>query len=254
MLIHSIKLNNFLSFGNASETIPLGALNLLIGPNGSGKSNLLEAFDLLSHTPEQLPGFIRQGGGVLDWLWKGSADLSTASLEVVVDNPRGSMPIRYGLAFTAVGQRFELTDEFLENAEAYDGYDEPYFFYCFDWRGRPALNVRGDKRSLSREDIALDQSILAQRRDPDQYPEITYLARVFGDISLYREWQFGRHTPSRQPQMADLPNHALSADGANLGLVLNRLRRFSGSEDAFAGCPADALRGHRRLRCTDRRR
>lgn len=71
MLIHSIQLQNFLSFGASTEAVPLGRLNVVIGPNGSGKSNLLEAFDLLRNAPEQLLKPIREGGGVQDWLWKG---------------------------------------------------------------------------------------------------------------------------------------------------------------------------------------
>ncbi|WP_158660271.1 hypothetical protein [Pseudomonas sp. NC02] len=35
MLIQSIQLNNFLSFGASSAVIPLGPLNVIIGPNGS---------------------------------------------------------------------------------------------------------------------------------------------------------------------------------------------------------------------------
>ena len=44
-------------------------------------------------------------------------------------------------------------------------------------------------------------------------------------MQLYRESSFGRRTPPRQPQPADLPNDFLLEDGRNLGLVLNRLKR-----------------------------
>jgi predicted ATPase len=123
-----------------------------------------------------------------------------------------------------VNQRFEITDEKVENEEPRDAeHHEPYFYYHFN-SGRPTLNVGGDERALRREDIDMDKSILAQRRDPDQYPEITYLARKFGSIRLYREWSFGRYTVPRLPQKADLPGDALEPDASNLGLVLNRLR------------------------------
>jgi predicted ATPase len=87
------------------------------------------------------------------------------------------------------------------------------------------LNVKGTKRSLQQEDVDLEKSILSQRRDPDQYPEITYLGQTLGRIRLYREWCFGRYTLPRLPQKADLPNDMLEPDASNLGLVLNRLRR-----------------------------
>ena len=225
MLIHAIRLNNFLSFGDALNFVSLKPLNVIIGPNGSGKSNLLESIELLRSAPEQLLKPIREGGGVLDWLWKGATTTPDASLEVIVDNPRGPQPLRYVLSFTAVGQRFEIVDEKIENKMPVDeAHPEPYFYYHFN-EGRPVLNVKGDKRTLRQEDVDLEKSILSQRRDPDQYPEITYLAQKFGSVRLYREWSFGRYTPPRLPQKADLPNNVLEPDASNLGLVLNRLRR-----------------------------
>jgi predicted ATPase len=225
MLIHAIKLNNFLSFGEKSESISLNSLNVIIGPNGSGKSNLLESIELLRSTPEQLLKPIREGGGVRDWLWKGAKGTPTASLDVVVNNSLGPQNLRYILSFTAVSQRFEIVDEKIENEKPVDGsHAEPYFYYHFN-NGRPTLNVKGDRRVLRQEDVDLEKSILSQRRDPDQYPEITSLAQKFGSVKLYREWSFGRYTVPRLPQKADLPNDILEPDASNLGLVLNRLRR-----------------------------
>jgi len=224
MLIHSIKLNRFLSYGPTAEAIPLNPLNLIIGTNGSGKSNLLSAIDLIRGAPQDLPTPISDGGGVRDWLWKGDEGTPTAAVEVVVSNPRGPTNLRYGLAFTEVGQRFQLTGEHIENEHPDSGHKQPIFYYRFQG-GRGVLNVKGKKRSLQHEDIDPNQSILSQRRDPDQYPEITYLAQVLSKIRLYRDASFGPVTALRLPQKADLPNDALAADAANLGLVLNRLRR-----------------------------
>jgi len=225
MLIHSVQLTNFLSFGPAGAAVELPPLNVIIGPNGAGKSNLLEAVALLQSAPDQLLKPIREGGGVLDWLWKGEPTTPMARLEVVLDNPKGPQRLRYALAFTAVGQRFQLVDERIENeAPASPEAAKPHFYYHFNG-GRPVLNVKDQQRSLRQEDIDLDRSILAQRRDPDQYPEVTHVGQVLGKMRLYREWSFGRYTPPRLPQKADLPNEHLEPDCSNLGLVLNRLRR-----------------------------
>lgn len=94
------------------------------------------------------------------------------------------------------------------------------------------LNVKGDKRQLKRESIDPEKSILAQRKDPDEYPEVTHIGEAFEKIRIYREWSFGRYTPPRQPQKADKRNDLLDEDCANLGLVLNRLRRDSASKQA----------------------
>ena len=85
--------------------------------------------------------------------------------------------------------------------------------------------MKQDFRQLRREDVDPEQSILSQRKDPDQYPEITYLGQVLNKIRSYREWSFGRYGPARLPQTPDQPNEFLEEDGHNLGLVLNRLRR-----------------------------
>lgn len=222
-LVQSIRLENFLSFRDSTE-VPLGPLNVIIGPNGSGKSNLLEAFDVLRNAPEQLPKPIREGGGVQEWLWKGANGLPVASLDVVVAHPAGEFGLRYRLSFTATGYRFTIVDERIENGQPEAGSPEPCFYYHFD-NGRPTLNVKGEKRHLRHEDVNIERSILAQRRDPDQYPEITWLAGILPEMRLYREWSFGRYTAPRLPQRADLPNDMLEPDASNLGLVLNRLRR-----------------------------
>jgi predicted ATPase len=76
---------------------------------------------------------------------------------------------------------------------------------------------------LKRESLTPDESILSQRKDPDQYPELTWLGQQFAQIQTFREWSFGRYGALRQPQPADLANDRLLPDARNLGLILNRL-------------------------------
>jgi predicted ATPase len=224
MLLQEIKANNLLSFGPKSDRLELRPLNVLIGPNGSGKSNLVEAISLLRAAPTHLAAPVRDGGGIRDWIWKGRPG-ATASLEAVIDNPTSSQPLRHTIEFTESSQKFELVDERIENATPDVGEDDVYSYYRFQ-RGRPVLNVRAQgTRELRREDVSFDESILSQRKDPDQYPEITYLGQVYARIRQYREWSFGRYTVPRQPQKADQPNEFLEPDCVNIGLVLNRLRR-----------------------------
>lgn len=234
-LINSIKLQNFLSYGASEASIPLESLNVIIGANGSGKSNLLEAIDLLRSAPDQLQKSIREGGGVRDWLWKGGAGTPIASLDFVINYPKSGRDLRYHFKFTEEAQRFHLVDERIEDEKPVDDkHEHPYFYYRFD-NGRPVLNVKDDSRSLhprklQPEDVEPDKSILAQRRDPEQYPEITWLGKELSRIRLYREWSFGRYTAPRVPQKSDLPTEMLEPDASNLGLVLNRLRRSPGAK------------------------
>ena len=229
--IQKLRLDGLLSFAPDSETFELRALNVLIGPNGSGKSNLIEALELLSATPHDFAATVRDGGGPAEWLWKGGDAVRPAEIEVVLDHGTPTdRPLRYRLGFTTVQRRVEIVDEAIEEAERDPGRPDTsdvYFYYRFQ-HGHPAINVQdhaGDRteRRLRREDLLPDQSVLAQRKDPNQYPEVTWTGRRFGAIRTFREWTFGRYVPLRQPQPADLPEEHLLPDSRNLALVLNQI-------------------------------
>ena len=240
--IHTIRLHNFLSYGSEGEQIELQPLNVLIGSNASGKSNLIEAIGLLKATPTDLTAPIRKGGGISDFLWKGDQGTPTAEIETIVDYAEAVMPLRYRLAFTSSGQRLELIDEVVENELPNPGESQPDFFYRYQ-QGRPVLkggviryigipSYRTEHR-LRREELVPDQSIFSQRKDPDQYPELTYLGKQFSKISLYRDWHIGRNSEPRMPQKTDLPEHPLLEDGSNLGLILNNLQYQVGSKQVI---------------------
>ncbi|MFH0997267.1 MAG: AAA family ATPase, partial [Pseudomonadota bacterium] len=91
--------------------------------------------------------------------------------------------------------------------------------------GNPVVNtVKKQQRTLPKGTIEHDRSILAQRRDPENYPELAWLTQNYEKIRIYREWVFGRNAVFREPQKADMRNDALEEDFSNLGLFLNRLK------------------------------
>lgn len=229
--IRTIRLQNILSYGPDTAEFELEPLNVLIGPNASGKSNLIDALSILQAAPRNLPEPIRRGGGTHEWLWKGRDKLIPATVEVTVDNEITAVPLRYRLDFAEVRSRFQLWDESIEDASPKPDHDEPTFYYRYR-KGHPVLQHRsqsevvGDRlipRMLKRTDLHPEESILTQRRDPDSYPELTYLAQEFERIGLYRQWSLGPDAPYRHPQKTDLPLGSLLEDGVNLGLVLNDL-------------------------------
>lgn len=223
--IQRLQLYNVLSFGHEGVDVDLLQLNVLIGPNGSGKSNFIEAISLMRASARDYREVLRRGGGVAEWIWKGAAH-EVACLDWVVSDVKDSQPLRHILAFQVVGQSFSLVQERVQSSQIHYGQESPDIFY--QYAPHPIIRARGRSGDIDRVlypgSLDLDRSILAQRRDPDSYPELAWLASHYERIRIYREWTFGRNAIFREPQKADLPNDVLAEDFSNLGLFLNRLK------------------------------
>jgi len=217
-LLQEIMLNSILSFGPNSAPLKLQKLNVLIGPNGSGKSNLIEAIGLLKSTTTDCRPVISRGGGVNEWIWKGKPS-DHAAIEVVIANSPGEESIHHSFAFRNANQLFRIFFEQVRVGESVS--DHRYEF--FELNGASIDGVHGP--AFGADLIDPQFSVLAQRRDPANFPEITRLAAVYDRIALYREWTFGRSAVCRQPQRADERSDRLAEDFSNLGMFLNRLRR-----------------------------
>lgn len=227
-------MKRFLSFGPESPSVELTGMNLLIGPNGVGKSNFIEAIELLHATPSDFSSAIRVGGTPSDWIWRGGKGDAAARIEAKFAPVKHTPELRYAIEFTESAGRLEIVDEVLEESKKADARARDVRFYYRFQRGHPAINVceavsdqtickTYKKRTLKRESIDPQQSILSQRKDPDLYPEISIAAKRLSDVQIFREWQFGRSATLRRPQPADLPTDVLLPQLVNLGLVLNEL-------------------------------
>ena len=233
--IESIRLDRILSFGPNEEAFELEPLNVLIGPNASGKSNLIEALSVLHAAPRDLQVPIREGGGVREWMWKGEPGgfgLAKIEVELTFILPM----LSYALAFSEFGGRFRLEDEELETGS--DLLDPDSLHHTvYKYRSvsqKPVIetvsffdNIQ-QRSQVEMEDVRADQSILSQRRDPESYPEVTYVGRRFQNMAFFREWSFGRFSPARHPQRTDLQQDFLLEDASNLALVLNDMMNRPG--------------------------
>jgi len=228
VFIQHLAPKNFLSFGPDNLGIDLHSLNVFIGPNGSGKSNLIEAIGFMRSAPKEIQEVTRKGGGVGEWIWKGGVR-KDASMEWVVTKRHGIRPpLRHFICFNSVAQSFSFTDERVEDSEPADPREQEVDFYYRYQNGNHVVNTaEGGKRKLARDTVEPDRSILAQRRDPERYPELAWLAENYEKVRIYREWAFGRNAVFRVPQKADMRNDTLEEDFSNLGLFLNRLKTRS---------------------------
>ena len=185
-----------------------------------------------------------------------------------MDYPRGKQALRHTIEFGESDQAFKLVDEAIGNERPYDGYDEPLCFYRY-LNGRPALYVRNGDRKLHRpdnvalyestwrgpspepgeprllrpEDVASDESILSQWRDPDQFPELAHLSRVYEGIRIHRDWAFGQRTELRGPHSIDVRPGPLREDFTNLGMYLSRLRQHPKTKASLIEKLSDAYEG-----------
>ena len=228
MLITSINPSNILSFGEGQAPIELASLNILVGPNGCGKSNLIECFRLLQSATKAPPAPAH------DWLWQGQKNHPVLRLEAVVNYPAGSRNLRYWLEFTSTDQVFLLTDERVENEHPDPGHGKSYFYFAYQ-KGWPVINVKSVRRQLKRDDINTELSILAQRKDPDAFPEITWLGDTFGNIRIYQNWTFGSQAVLRLPEKPDLPDGFLAENFENLASILNILCNSPASKAKILG-------------------
>jgi predicted ATPase len=229
MLLKKLKVAGLLSFGPEGVDLPLRDLNVFIGPNGSGKSNFLEILALLKAAPRSLPDPVKEMGGIREWLWKGEGATGEGTIIAVVENPKAEMALRHYLAMREHGGRFEVVDERIENARSAVGKPENFiaetwFHYNFG-RGNPILKDQLEQeRRLQRDQVKPEESILSQLKDPERYPALTHLQDNYTRMRLFRNWSFGPSAALRKEQSASERNDFLADGGANLALVLSKIK------------------------------
>ena len=124
-------------------------------------------------------------------------------MELIVDNPKGKQPLRHLVSFTVDAQGFRLHDERVEDQKPDSGKSEPSFYYRRQ-DGYAVANTADQEKKRSEVLWSPDLSILTQLREPQLYPQITYLADTYQQWPIYREWTFGRNCVFREPQRADV--------------------------------------------------
>lgn len=224
--LRNITARNVLSFGPEGMSLDLQPLNVLIGPNGSGKSNLLEVISLLQAAPQELIRPLREGGGVPNWIWQGQ-QTKPAVVSASVHIPRGAshLEVKHTLE---ISDFFQMSIVNRERIETEVPRSEVLYRYSSSDPDTPLLKPYGklDEQRLNREDLNQQESILSQLKDPFEFMELINLSTLYGRIRLYREWEFGRKAIIRQPMRSDVRPSPLDEDFSNLGMFLNRLRRY----------------------------
>lgn len=227
--LKTLRLAGLLSYPPTGVEVPLGALSVLIGPNASGKTNLIESLALLQAVPTDVAAPLRGGGGARAWLWNGVGDASgTAKLEIVCAGVTSGQDVRYRLTLGLDGTSMVVRDERVENASPNKGSQKPFFYFGYE-QGRAMVNRRlaaekPARRALHAETFDRTQSVLAQRSDPDQYPELARLRHHLRSIAIYRQWTTGPRALLRDGCRTDLRTDRLDESFENLPARLSALK------------------------------
>jgi|SRR5271157_540388 len=212
--IESLRVQNLFSFGEKGADVELGPLNILIGPNASGKSNFIATIGLLKGVPTDFAEAVADAGGISDCLWKGIPN-PTATIDATLNLRKVRKSVRYRLSFMGRKGKVEITDEKITSVSPVEA------FLAYQ-KGRPTIYSNGSGLTLSDEESDPQQSVLSQRQDSKNYPEITYLGRLFRSFRIYSNWEFGPGSTTRDLYGAEEKNDYLDEDVHNLGLMLNR--------------------------------
>lgn len=84
---------------------------------------------------------------------------------------------------------------------------------------------------------------MAQLKDPETYPELAHISKLYEKITLYRDWTFSRKSSIRVPQSSDGRTDRLESDFSNLGLFLNKLRSYPITKRRIIECLRDLYDG-----------
>jgi predicted ATPase len=214
MLLESIKLTNLLSFREAE--LKLRALNVLIGPNASGKSNLIAAIGLLKAAPENIEAAIQRGGGVRQWIHRGTqpSGIAGAGIKTRIDLGRDEGPLSYSLLFYENDLKPRLGEE-LRSCKT----DQEFF----ERTGNQSKIYRPQDQSYEETKIEGSKSVFAAFRDPFDKTPITRTGQALAAIEIFREFQTGSASTARNGVVVGTQKRFLDDGGGNLGLVLQEL-------------------------------
>ena len=242
MFLKSLKLTNFLSFGDADAWVDLRPLNVIIGPNAAGKSNFIEAISFLRSASglsdnNNLLAAIGRGGGVQNWIWNNAKKGSHVSLDAIFDGPHIGFSkgpdIHYHISFNEARNWFHIVDEKITRFPNEGDYGELIPYYCIEKnRGflRSGGAIGGTETPI---EINHAQSILSNRSIPQPHDEVLKLSKGIYGILIYNEWTFGHKSPPRLFQQSNALNFCLDSDAANLGLILNKIRTTPEFKEKF---------------------
>jgi predicted ATPase len=214
--------------------LPLRQVNVLTGPNGCGKSNLYNAIFLLARAGDgSFARIIAQEGGMPSVLWAGAtqrrvrtAPPSRIILSVELD--KFGYELHCGLPVGSPLSLFSLDPGIKEERIWLSG---PRKTAIMERRG-PAAAIRNGKGKMEQYPAYLyrSESLLAQLRDPNSYPEMFAVREEARSWRFYHHFRTDQNSPLRRPQPGVL-TPVLSHDGSDLAAALQTIIEIGLADD-----------------------
>lgn len=215
-------------------TLELDGLDVVTGANGSGKSNLYRSLRLLAGCADgSIVPSIARDGGLASLLWAGpekpSKDVIAGRAPAQGTVRRGPVSLRLGYASDDLGYLVDLgipprghspfvNDPDLKREQIFHGQLARPGSVLVDRNG-PDIRVRDEQWRHLEQQVAPQQSVLAEAAGLEGAPEIAAVRAAILGWRFYDHFRTDPEAPARQPTMGTI-SPVLSHDGANLAAAL----------------------------------
>jgi predicted ATPase len=202
--------------------LELGPVTVVVGANGTGKTNLYRGVYLLAAAASgQFARTLADEGGMPSVLWAGSRD--DGPRRVVLEVRVG--PLHYQLACgLPVPSETRFTLDPLVKEE---------HVWITERGRRVRLLERGNFSATARDaegqrvtfatTLNPAESVLAQIREPQRFPELALLRQAFLSWRFYHQFRTDPEAPARHPQIG-VRTPVLAHDGRDLAAALQTIR------------------------------
>ena len=205
-----------------SFNLELANVNLVVGPNGCGKTNVYRALELLHRAAAgTLARALAEEGGMQSVLWAGPRRKGPVRMTLEIVLEEFDYSLQCGLPY-ASNSVFVLDPEMKQERIRYrhDGKFVPLIER--DREVMTARDANGD-RVLLPTGISLWESVLAEVRQPEQFPVLFALRQELLSWRFYHQFRTDAASPIREPQVG-VRTPVLSHDGRDLAAALQTIR------------------------------